>query len=108
MFTNIMLNRSVMLPPELPVEVESFIEENKHLGYTTREKFIRDAVRFRLTWLSRGYEYIEISREQYELLNEAVKEMSTLYSAEDFINSRIKDALEKIRRNFNTNTYGCS
>lgn len=38
-----MLNQSVMLPPELLAELENFIEENKCLGFTTREEFIRDA-----------------------------------------------------------------
>jgi len=34
-----MLSQSVILPPELLVEIESFIEENKQLGYTTREEY---------------------------------------------------------------------
>jgi len=29
-----MLNRSVILPPELLAEIENFIEANKHLGYS--------------------------------------------------------------------------
>jgi hypothetical protein len=33
-----MLNQSVILPPELLAEIQSFIEENKHLGFTTRER----------------------------------------------------------------------
>ena len=57
---------------------------------------IHYSIRFRLTWLSQGYEYVEAPRERYELLNEAVKEMSTpYYSGEDFINSQIEEALEK-------------
>ena len=40
--------------------------------------------------------YIEIPKEQYELLNEAVKEMSTPYcTADDFINTQIKEPIEK-------------
>jgi len=35
-----MLSQSVILPPELLVEIEKFIEENKHLGYTTREDLL--------------------------------------------------------------------
>ena len=46
-----MLNQSVILPTELLVEIEKFIEENKRLGFTTREEFIQDAIRFRLTCL---------------------------------------------------------
>jgi len=46
-----MLNRSVILPPELLAEIENFIEENKHLGFITREEFIRDTARWRLKFL---------------------------------------------------------
>ena len=91
-----MLNQSVILPPELLTEIEKFIEENKHLGYTTREEFIRDATRWRLKFLKEDYEYIEIPRETYEKLNQALKEMSApFYSVEDFINKQINEALEK-------------
>ncbi|MEM3816092.1 MAG: ribbon-helix-helix domain-containing protein [Candidatus Bathyarchaeia archaeon] len=50
------------MPPELLKEVENFIEENKRLGYTTREEFIRDAIRWRLKTLREEIEYIEIPR----------------------------------------------
>jgi hypothetical protein len=43
------LNKFVMLSPKLLEEVEGFIKENAKLGYTTKEEFIRDAVRFELT-----------------------------------------------------------
>lgn len=93
---NALINESVILPQEVLIQVQNFIEENKHLGYTTREEFIRDAIRFRLTWLSREREFVEIPREQYDLLNEAIEEMNTSYrDAEDFINIQIKQALEK-------------
>jgi hypothetical protein len=63
---------------------------------STREEFIRDAIRFRLTWLSQEREFIEIPREQYDFLNEAIKEMNTSYrNTEDFINIQIKQALDK-------------
>jgi len=91
-----LLKESVILPPELLAQVENFIEENKHMGYTTREEFVRDAIRFRLSWLRGEYEYVEILKEQYEKLEEAVKEMNIPYSnAEDFINSQIKEVTEK-------------
>jgi hypothetical protein len=94
-----MLTRSVILPTELLAEIEKFIEENKHLGYTTREEFIRDAIRFRLTWRSGKYEYMEILKDQCEQLNEAVKEMNMPYrSAEDFVNAHVKEALEKYEK----------
>ena len=46
------LSKSVMLSPELLDEVESFIKENARLGYATKEEFIKDAVRSKLTCLS--------------------------------------------------------
>jgi len=42
-------NKSVILSPELLDQVESFIKENVQLGYTTKEEFIQDTIRFRLT-----------------------------------------------------------
>jgi hypothetical protein len=91
-----MLNQSVILPPELLKEIESFIEENKQLGFTTREEFIRDAARWRLKFLNEDYEYVEIPREKYERLEAAVKDMSIPYhSASDFIHRQVDEVLEK-------------
>jgi Arc/MetJ-type ribon-helix-helix transcriptional regulator len=93
---NALLNESVMLPPELLAQIESYIEENKQLGFTTKEELIRDAIRFRLTWLKGEYEFVEIPKEQYEQLDEAVKEMSTPYrNAEEFMVGQVREALEK-------------
>ncbi|MGD0028483.1 MAG: ribbon-helix-helix domain-containing protein [Candidatus Bathyarchaeia archaeon] len=91
-----LINESVILPQELLVQIQSFIDENKHLGFTTKEEFIRDAIRSRLSWLSQDKECVEIQKEQYDLLDEAVREMNTPYhSAEGFINAQIEDALDK-------------
>ena len=91
-----MLNQSVILPPELLAQIENFIEENKHLGFTTREEFIRDAARWRLKFLNEDSEYIEIPREKYERLDAAVKEMSTPYhGASDFVHKQVDEVLEK-------------
>jgi Arc/MetJ-type ribon-helix-helix transcriptional regulator len=91
-----MLYQSVILPPELLGEVEHFIQTHKGRGYTTKEEFIRQAVRFMLKWESGDYEYVEISREDYERLNKALKEMDTPYTnAEDFIQHQIQKALEQ-------------
>ena len=91
-----LLNQSVILPPELIAEVENFIQENKHLGYTTKEEFIRDATRARLRQLAGEYETIEIPKEDYEKLEKALKEMNAPYlNATDFIYEKIKEALEK-------------
>jgi len=43
-----MLSRSVILSPELLDDVETFMKDNAHLGYATKEEFIEDAIRFRL------------------------------------------------------------
>jgi hypothetical protein len=91
-----LLEESVMLPPELLVQIGSFVEENKHLGFTTKEELIRDAIRFRLTMLKGEYELIEISRDDCERLEAALKEMNTPYrNAEDFLIRQVHEALEK-------------
>ncbi len=89
-----LLNQSVILPPELIAQVENFIQENKHLGYTTKEEFIRDATRARLRQLAGEYETIEIPKEDYEKLERALKEMNAPYlNATDFIYEKIKEIL---------------
>jgi len=91
-----LLQESVMLPPELLAQIESFIEENKQLGFTTKEELIRDAIRFRLTMLKGGYELIEVAKEDYDQLEEALKEMNTPYrNAEGFMIGQVREALEK-------------
>lgn len=93
---NALINESVILPQEVLEQIQGFVDENKSLGFTTKEEFIRDAIRFRLSWLSQGKECVEIQKEQYDLLDEAVREMNTPYqNAEGFINAQIKEALEK-------------
>ena len=57
---NALLNESVMIPPELIAQTQNFIEEHKQMGYTTKEEFVRDAIRFRLTWLKGDNECLEI------------------------------------------------
>ena len=42
------LSKSVVLPEQLLIEIEEFINENKDLGYVTKEDFLRDAARQRL------------------------------------------------------------
>ena len=91
-----LLSQSVILPPELLAQVESFIEENRHLGFTTREEFIRDAVRWRLRFLKERYEYLEIPKEEYEKLQQAIKEMEMPFlSVSNFIDQQIRSLLEK-------------
>jgi Arc/MetJ-type ribon-helix-helix transcriptional regulator len=91
-----LLSQSVILPSELLAQVESFIEENRHLGFTTREEFIRDAVRWRVRFLKERYEYLEIPKEEYEKLQQAIKEMEMPFlSVSDFIDQQIRSLLEK-------------
>ena len=91
-----LLSQSVILPPELLTEIEGFVDENKHLGYTTREEFIRDAIRFRLRFLKEQYEYVEISKEDYEKLQQAINDMDTsFHSVNEFIDHQIRNLLEK-------------
>ncbi|MEM2112012.1 MAG: ribbon-helix-helix domain-containing protein [Candidatus Bathyarchaeia archaeon] len=94
-----MLNNSLLLPPELLVQIEKFIEKNKHLGFTTKEEFIRDAARWRLEFLNKNSEYVEIPRDKYEKLETAFREMNAPYrGAFDFIHSQIDEVLEKYDR----------
>ena len=101
-----MLSESIILPPEMLAKIENFLKENRHLGYTTREDFIRDAIRWRLKLLEKDYELVEIPREKYEKLNKALKDKkATCYSVKDFIIKQIDDTLEKIKgKNKNSRT----
>ena len=91
-----LLSQSVILPPELLNEIQSFVEENKQLGYTTREEFIRDAIRYRLRFLRDQYEYIEIPMEEYEKLQQAIRDMDMGFlSVDDFIDQQVRNLLEK-------------
>lgn len=91
-----LLSQSVILPSELLAQIESFIEENRHLGYTTREEFIRDAVRWRLRFLKEEYECLEIPKEEYDRLQQAIRDMEKPFlSVSDFIDQQIKSLLEK-------------
>ena len=93
---NALIKESVMLPPEVIIQTENFIEDNKQLGFTTKEEFVRDAIRYRLERLKNDNESIEVSREQYNELEEALKEMGTPFrSPEQFIRNQISDVLDK-------------
>ncbi len=70
-----------MASPELIVQTETFIEERKQLGFTTKEEFVRDAIRRSLALLKSGNKTIRVPRDQYEKLNEAVKEMDMPFRA---------------------------
>jgi len=91
-----LLEQSVILPPELLAQIENFIEKNKHLGYTTREEFIRDSARWRLRFLTDTYEYVEVQKEKYGKAESAIKEMNLPFlGAADFADKQIESLLEK-------------
>jgi SpoVK/Ycf46/Vps4 family AAA+-type ATPase len=60
-----------------------------------RQDFIRDAIRRQLRFQKEQYECIEIPKEEYEKLQQAVTDMDTHLTVEDFINQQIKELLEK-------------
>jgi len=94
-----LLNCSITLQPELLAEVEKYINENKQQGYITREEFIAEATRFLLRMKSKKYQYIEIPKEKYDKLNEAVKKMKMpYYNAAEFIEDQINIALEQYEK----------
>jgi len=91
-----LLSRSVILPDDLLSEVERVIREKPELGYTTREEFIRDAVRHRLDEISKEVELIEIPKSKFELLEEAVEEMNMpTWNAREFIHDQIDRLLRE-------------
>ncbi len=91
-----LLSTSVNLPPQLLNETQTFIETNRGLGYTSREEFIRDAIRTQLRFAKDDNTYIELSKNEYERLQQALKDLDTGYlSADDFINHQIRSLLEK-------------
>lgn len=90
------LSQMVILPKDLLLDIEDFIRRNKKMGFSTKEAFLSDAARFRLAWLKEDNQCFEISRDEFDSLEKAVREMGTPFaSAEDFINSQIAQLLEK-------------
>ncbi|MBT0158356.1 hypothetical protein G4O51_00020 [Candidatus Bathyarchaeota archaeon A05DMB-2] len=91
-----LLSQSVILPPELLNETQNFIDTNKQLGFTTREEFIREAIRFRLRFLKDDYRCVEIPKEEYEKTQQAIRDLDTGFlSVDDFIAQQIRKLLEK-------------
>jgi len=90
-----LLSQSVVLPRELLREVERFINENKQRGYTTREEFIRDAIRFKLDWLNDEYTYFEVSKEKIEKMDVIIDALGlTDRTATEIITEAIDNAIE--------------
>jgi len=49
-----LLHNSVIMEPELLEDIEKFIRENKQLGYTSKEEFLRASSRWLIHDLSRA------------------------------------------------------
>ncbi len=91
-----LLGQSVILPPELLNETQNFIDQNKQLGYTTREEFIRHAIRSQLGLHKEQFKCIEVPMEKYERLQQAIQDMDTGFlSPYDFIDQQIRKLLDK-------------
>jgi Arc/MetJ-type ribon-helix-helix transcriptional regulator len=91
-----LLSQSVTLPPKLLNEIQSFVESNPQLGYTTREEFVRDAIRVRLRSLREQYEYVEIPKEDFERVQQALWDLDTPFeSVDDFVHGQLNELLEK-------------
>lgn len=91
-----LLSTSVNLPPELLNETQTFIETNRNLGYTSREEFIRDAIRTQLKFKKDQYTYVEVPKDEYERMQQALQDLGTDFlSVEDFINRQIRNLLAK-------------
>lgn len=94
-----LLERSIKLPTKLIAEVEDFIEENKQLGYITREEFIRDSVRTSLKKLSEGKMCLEIPKKDSHELERVMKEMKLQFtSTKDFVYNKIRKALREYKK----------
>jgi Arc/MetJ-type ribon-helix-helix transcriptional regulator len=91
-----LLSTSVNLPPELLNETQTFIENNRNLGYTSREEFIRDAIRTQLKYKKDQTALVEIPQEDYDHAQQALEELGTEFlSVDDFINQQIRNLLQK-------------
>ncbi len=91
-----LLSTSVNLPPELLNETQTFIETNRNLGYTSREEFIRDAIRTQLRFKKDQFTCIEIHQEDYDKTQQALEDLGTEFlSVDDFINEQIRSLLAK-------------
>jgi len=91
-----MLSQSVILPQDLLTQIEEFIEKNKQLGFTTKEDFLRDAARFRLSYLSQEYEHIEVLREKYEQGEKIIMETGMPFmGVADFLEKQLDSLLER-------------
>ena len=91
-----LLGTSISLPPELLNETQMFVETNRQLGYTSREEFIRDAIRTQLAFKKDQYAFVEIPKEEYDKVQQALQDMGREYlSVDDFVNQQIHKLLQQ-------------
>jgi Arc/MetJ-type ribon-helix-helix transcriptional regulator len=91
-----LISTSVNLPPELLNETQNFIETNRQLGYTSREEFIRDAIRKELRSIKEEYICVEVPKDEYEKIQQALNDLGTEFlSVDDFINEQIRNLLQR-------------
>jgi Arc/MetJ-type ribon-helix-helix transcriptional regulator len=91
-----LISTSVNLPPELLNETQTFIETNRQFGYTSREEFIRDAIRTQLRQIKEEYTCVEVPKEEYEKMQQALNDLNTEFlSVDDFVNQQIHNLLQK-------------
>jgi len=91
-----MLSQSVILPQDLLTQIEDIIEKNKQLGFATKEDLLRDAAVWRLRYLGREYEHIEVLREKYEQGETVIKETGMPFmGVADFLEKQLDGLLEK-------------
>jgi Arc/MetJ-type ribon-helix-helix transcriptional regulator len=91
-----LLSTSVSLPPELLNETQNFIDTNRQLGYTSREEFIRDAIRKELRATKQEYTCVEVPKDEYDKIQQALTDLDTEFlSVDDFINEQIHNLLTK-------------
>jgi hypothetical protein len=91
-----LLSNSVIMPGELLAEVQNYVEENKQRGYTSKEEFVRDSVRFRLDWLKGEYEYFEMPREKIEKMDAIMDALGITINARDYIRDAMDKALKSV------------
>ena len=90
-----LLSTSVSLPPELLNETQNFVETNRQLGYTSREEFIRDAIRKQLRLIKDEYTCVEVPKEEYDKMQQALSDLDTGFlSVDDFVNQQIRNLLQ--------------
>jgi len=61
-----------------------------------REEYVRDAIRFLLRSLREQYEYVEISKDDFEHARQAFQDLDTPFeSVDEFVCGQLHELLEK-------------